>query len=174
MLAAAAAISLNSCRSPLYYAAERGDTRTVELQLSKRHADVNDKPSKAHLWWQIPTYLVTIPVDITLNYGSIFILPLYVDNPFVTTKWVADFGKKTPLEAALANGKFDTVEVLIDNGAKCDPNLKQWILKRRALQEELDRALAKARTGAANSAEVSRLRGKIREMEMNQIASTPD
>lgn len=173
MLAAAAAISLNSCRSPLYYAAERGDTQTVIRQLA-RHEDVNDKPSKAHLWWQIPTYLVTVPVDITLNYGSIFILPLYVDNPFITTKWIADFGKKTPLEAALSNGKFDTVEVLIDNGAKCDPNLKQWVMKRRDLQEELDRALAKARAGAANESEVRRLRGKIREMEMTQIASTPD
>lgn len=167
---AAAAMGLSSCRSPLYYAAERGDIQTVERQIIVRHADVNDKPSKAHLWWQIPTYLVTVPVDITLIYGSIFTLPLYVDNPFVSTKWVADFGKNTPLEAALENGHLDVVEYLIDNGAKCTPELRTRIEKEKELQKKLEEA---RRKNASSQEAAARWKEKYNAERTNRSITTP-
>ncbi len=172
-LAAAATVFMSSCRSVLYNAAERGDLRTVELQLTERHADVNAKPSKAHLWWQIPTYLVTVPVDITLNYGSVFILPLYVENPFVTTKWVADFGKKTALEAALENGHLDVVECLIAHGAKCSPELKARFNEEKETKKLLQEAKQKLRKRDTGKAEAAKWEKMYKDEVRINRATTP-
>lgn len=177
---AAAAMGLSSCRSPLYYAAERGDIQTVERQINVRHADVNDKPSMAHLWWQLPTTLVTLPIDITLIYGSVFTLPLYVDNPFVTSEWVGSFTflRKSPLEAALENGHLDVVEYLIANGAECTPELRKRFEKEKELQKKLDVATEQLRSSnearAKDKKRAAQLQQELKKREEEIIMTTPD
>ena len=172
---AAAAMGLSSCRSPLYYAAERGDIQTVERQINVRHADVNDKPSMAHLWWQLPTTLVTLPIDITLIYGSVFTLPLYVDNPFVTSEWVGSFTflRKSPLEAALENGHLDVVECLIAHGAKCSPELKARFNEEKETKKLLQEAKQKLRNRDTGKAEAAKWEKMYKDEVRINRATTP-
>ena len=121
-MGAAICLTGPSCRSTIYRAARDGDAQTVRNEI-RYGANVNDKPSKAHLLWAVPTALVTVPVDITqicLVFGT---LGLYVPiaegiaggSPLLTPL-VTDFFR-TPIEAAYDNGHSNIVSTLAENGA---------------------------------------------------------
>lgn len=121
-LGAAVCLTGPSCRSTIYRAARDGDDQTVRQEL-RYGANPNDKPSKAHLLWAVPTALVTVPVDITqicLVFGT---LGLYVPiaegiaggSPLLTPH-VVDFFR-TPIEVAYDNGHTNVVSTLAENGA---------------------------------------------------------
>lgn len=58
-----AALFTTGCRSTLYRAAEAGDVQTVKAELADG-AEPSGKASAANLLWQIPTGIITIPVDL--------------------------------------------------------------------------------------------------------------
>ena len=63
ILLAAVAISTTSCRSTLYRAAEEGDVQAVKDELANGAAP-SGKASAGNLSWQIPTAIITLPIDI--------------------------------------------------------------------------------------------------------------
>ncbi len=58
-----ATLCTTSCRTTLYNAASDGDVQTVKAELADG-ADPSGKASAANLLWQIPTGIITIPVDL--------------------------------------------------------------------------------------------------------------
>ena len=54
---------LSSCHTTLYNAAKEGDVETVRQELAAG-VPMNKSASKANLIWQIPTALITVPLDV--------------------------------------------------------------------------------------------------------------
>ena len=78
---AAAALSVSACRSTLYSAARDGDLQTVKEELAEG-ADPEGKASGANLIWQVPTYLLALPIDIVRLLG-----PITLIEPFIDPGW---------------------------------------------------------------------------------------
>ncbi len=136
--AATVALFTSSCRSTLYRAARDGDLPTVKAELAEGE-DPNTKTSAAHLLWQVPTSLVTIPLDavqIGLAFGTLGIYPILMgweshsaSSPFLT-KRVIDFGKQTPTDIATTKEHADIITELILAGG----NASAWA-KAKAVTE---------------------------------------
>ena len=75
------AVGLSACRSTLYSAARDGDLQTVKEELAEG-ADPEGKASGANLIWQVPTYLLALPIDIVRLLG-----PITLIEPFIDPGW---------------------------------------------------------------------------------------
>lgn len=108
--------SQSSCRSELYRAAERGDTETVELLIKQR---------KMYTWANGPQNIFLFPmcvgavvIDTTtvllagITFGGYYHC-LYTDRPYLIQRFL-----KTPRDAALDAGQYETAELLRRNGMR--------------------------------------------------------
>lgn len=111
------AVGVSACRSPLYYAARRGDAAAVEEELY-RGADPQGRTSPVQLFWQVPAALAALPVD------AAQLVPFSLTGGyFGTVDWndcslvrrALFFGSQTPREAAMERGHFEVAQLLADN-----------------------------------------------------------
>lgn len=111
------AVGVSACRSPLYYAARRGDAAAVEEELY-RGADPQGRTSPVQLLWQVPAALAALPVD------AAQLVPFSLTGGyFGTVDWndcslvrrALFFGSQTPREAAMERGHFEVAQLLSDN-----------------------------------------------------------
>lgn len=111
------AVGVSACRSPLYYAARRGDAAAVEEELY-RGADPQGRTSPAQLLWQVPAALAALPVD------AAQLVPFSLTGGyFGAVDWndcslvrrALFFGSQTPREAAMERGHFEVAQLLSDN-----------------------------------------------------------
>lgn len=124
---------LSSCHTTLYNAAKEGDAETVRQELAAG-APMNKSDSKANLIWQIPTALITVPLDVVQVAGMpILVTPIayvliagengrYEGKLKFLTESVFNFGDKTPLEVAYEKGHTAVVDEFAKAGAGVAPD----------------------------------------------------
>lgn len=121
----AGAVLLSSCHTALYHAAKAGDVATVRREIVNG-ADVNESAGSSNLWWQVPTCLLTVPLDIGLTFGT---LGLYNEcirsfgkpsRPNLT-QYVTKFGSVSPAEIAWRHNKLAVLDELAKAGAGIAP-----------------------------------------------------
>ena len=121
---------LSSCHTTLYNAAKEGDVETVRQELAAG-VPMNKSASKANLIWQIPTALITVPLDVAQAAGvPLLVTPiayaLATGSSKVTVKFLSDsvfnFGDKTPLEVAYEKGHTAVVDEFAKAGATVAPD----------------------------------------------------
>lgn len=121
---------LSSCHTTLYNAAKEGDVETVRQELTAG-VPMNKSASKANLIWQIPTALITVPLDVVQVAGvPLLVTPiayaLATGSSKVTVKFLSDsvfnFGDKTPLEVAYEKGHTAVVDEFAKAGAAVAPD----------------------------------------------------
>ncbi len=114
------ALMLSSCHTTLYNAAKAGDVEIVRQELATG-VPMDKSASRHNLWWQIPTTMITVPLDAVqagLTIGTLGILNLLMEfEPDFLTKSVFAFGDKTPLEVAYEKGHTAVVDEFVKAGA---------------------------------------------------------
>lgn len=125
---------LNSCHSPVYYAAERGDLDSVKMYIKQGSDLSGEEQSGLGALFLFPFVLTAFSVDLCL-----FILTLgaYGDNykntisgPIITEL------ERTAAEAALKNGHIDIVAHLLINNAKAPAYVREYMEQNHAYREE--------------------------------------
>ncbi len=123
-----AALILSSCHSTLYNAAKQGDVETVKKELAAG-VSVNKSASNANLLWQIPTSLITVPLDtvnvVGYSIGMFTIGILGIPTSMMRgnnhlvflTESVFNFEDQTPAEVAYENNHTAVVEEFVKAGA---------------------------------------------------------
>ncbi len=141
LLAATAGTMLSSCHSTLYRAAERGDIATVRREIAYANTlSVSDKreylrgdPPDSNLWWIIPTALITIPIDLTLMFGTLFIYPsLTCPNSSLSDVVWSDFysGRyNSAIQRSFRNNHDDITFELMQAGASTPEYISNWMYK---------------------------------------------
>ncbi|MBQ1960062.1 MAG: ankyrin repeat domain-containing protein [Akkermansia sp.] len=131
ILLGAVALSAVGCRSTLYRAAEAGDVQAVKQEL-EQGAKPDGKAPMANLLWQIPTSLVTIPLDMVRTVAFPTLIwpvfdPLYYyddqgkmkyDADKYLTKGVFAFSSKTAADVAEELDRDDVLSELILAGGE--------------------------------------------------------
>ena len=130
LLLGAVALSCTACRSTLYNAAAAGNLQAVKQELAQG-ADPNGRASNANLLWQIPTCVITFPIDMARSLAFTTLIwpmfdPLYYfdsngdwqyneDKYF--TQEVFNFTSKTAADVATSMKRYDILtEVIIAGG----------------------------------------------------------
>ena len=135
----ALALCLSSCHTTLYNAAALGDVETVRRELAAG-ANPNKSASKANLIWQIPSALVTVPVDVAqvgLFIGTLGLYGILVgwdEKVYFASDPVFDFGKKPPAEVAYERGHTAVLDELAKAGTIVAPD--NVLYKKLILQPE--------------------------------------
>lgn len=122
MVLIASSMSVVSCRSALYHAAERGDKYEVNRLLDNGaniEAPVDPiSGSLCGLGLAVMLYPELLMEILTAgNWSS------SLGGEFVGAKFF-NRGRRTPVEAAAANGHYDVVKLLIERGAKVRDDLR--------------------------------------------------
>ncbi len=124
---------LSSCHTTLYNAAKEGDVETVRQELAAG-VPMNKSASKANLIWQIPTALITVPLDVVQVAGvPLLVTPIayaliagengrYEGKLKFLSDSVFNFGDKTPLEVAYEKGHTAVVDEFAKAGATVAPD----------------------------------------------------
>ena len=122
MVLIASSMSVVSCRSALYHAAERGDKYEVNRLLDNgANIEAPIDPisgSLCGLGFAVMAYPDLLMELLTLaNWGE------WWGGEPVCAKFF-NRGRRTPVEAAAANGHYDVVKLLIERGAKVREDLR--------------------------------------------------
>lgn len=129
---------LNSCHSPVYYAAERGDLDSVKVYI-KQGSDLSGKDQTGlGALFVFPFYLAGFSVDLCL---LILTLGAYGDKHENTISGaIFTAYDRTAAEAALKKGHIDIVGHLLANDAKAPDYVREYMEKNHAYREENGRA----------------------------------
>lgn len=125
---------LNSCHSPVYYAAERGDLDSVKVYINQGSDLSGDDPTGMGALFVLPFYLTALSLDICLYILS---LGSYGSNYQNTLAGSIDTAYcRTAAEAALQNGHISVVGYLLANDAKTPDYVREYMEKNHAYSEE--------------------------------------
>ena len=160
-----ATLCTTSCRSTLYNAASDGDVQTVKAELADG-ADPSGKASAANLLWQIPTGIITIPVDLVRLF-----LPgtpgwyetgektesgtpeMKFDWKTLLTRKVYNYRKATAMDVATDKNHAEVVTELILAGSEASGWAKSLALAAAARKGDADTLRRLMEKGCAEKAD---------------------
>ena len=129
---------LNSCHSPVYYAAERGDLNAVKKHIQRGDNLSGEEETGLGALFALPFVLTALSVDLCLY---ILTLGAYGDKcedsiscPIITEL------QRTAAEAALKQGHIDVVGYLLAHNAKAPAYVREYMEKNHAYVEANGRA----------------------------------
>lgn len=115
------AVLLSSCHTTMYNAAKTGDVETVRREIAAG-ADINESAGSENLWWQIPTCLLTVPLDVSLALTT----GILTNNSnalkhYLLTPKVLRFGSTSPAEIAWEHNQHGVLNELALAGGGIAP-----------------------------------------------------
>ncbi len=129
---------LNSCHSPVYYAAERGDLNAVKKHIQRGDNLSGEEQTGLGVLFVLPFFLAGLSVDICL---SIISFGAYGKKYEKTISGaIATDRKRTTAEVALMKGHIDIVGHLLANNAKAPAYVREYMEQNHAYREENGRA----------------------------------